>query len=148
MSMRTSCLFRLGAVRRLPMLDGSWELDSTSDLGILEELGSSTVVDKSNGRLFRGYTRYSGQYFCGDGTHFGRTDRAVRTLRVVPVLRGEPAKRIDDIFERNPCQGRRGERPRDEGVGRFWWSFGRCGGTGPGGNHDGGFLETRMASTY
>jgi hypothetical protein len=31
------------------MLDGSWELDSTSDLGTLEALESSTAVDKSNG---------------------------------------------------------------------------------------------------
>jgi hypothetical protein len=64
MSMRTSCLFRVGAVRRLPMLEGSWELESTSDLGTLEALESSTtMVDKSNGRLFRGYTTYSVNLF-------------------------------------------------------------------------------------
>ena len=38
MSTRASSLFRLGAVRRLPMPDGSWELDNSSVLGTLEAL--------------------------------------------------------------------------------------------------------------
>lgn len=59
MSMRTSCLFRLGAVRRLPVPDGSWKPDSTSDLGSLEALEPSATVAKSNGTLLRGYTRYA-----------------------------------------------------------------------------------------
>lgn len=41
------------------MPDGSWEPDSSSDLGTLEVLESSTIVDKSNGWLIRGYTVYS-----------------------------------------------------------------------------------------
>lgn len=140
MSMRTSCLFRVGAVRRLPMLDGSWELESTSDLGTLEALESSaTMVDKSKERLFRGYTKIFCQSFMWRPGLFGRTDRTVCTLHVVPVLRGEPTKRIDDIFKRDPCQGRRGKRSRDKGVSRFWWRSRRCGGTGAGGNHGGCF---------
>jgi hypothetical protein len=41
------------------MPDGSWEPDSTSDLGILEVLELSATVAKSNGWLLRGYTRYA-----------------------------------------------------------------------------------------
>ena len=40
MSTRASSLFRLGAVRRLPMPDGSWELDNISDRGTLETVVS------------------------------------------------------------------------------------------------------------
>jgi hypothetical protein len=38
MSTRASSLFRLGAVRRLPMPDGSWELDNSSVLGTVDAL--------------------------------------------------------------------------------------------------------------
>lgn len=38
MSTRASSLFRLGAVRRLPMPDGSWELDNSSVLGTIDAL--------------------------------------------------------------------------------------------------------------
>lgn len=59
MSIRISRLFRLGAVRRLPIPDGSWEPDSTSDLGTLEASDSPTTTTavKSDGWLLMGYTR-------------------------------------------------------------------------------------------
>jgi hypothetical protein len=140
MSTRTPSLFRLGAVRRLPIPDGSWGLGNTSVRGTLETFRSR--VGKPDGRLPRGYTRYASVLQRGASGRYSNalTDRTVRGLNIVPVPRSKLTKRVDDILEGDTGQGRRRKRSGDERLRGLRVVWLRRGESTPGGSHASGSI--------
>ena len=138
MSTRTPSLFKLGAVRRLPMPDGSWRFGNTSVRGTLVTFRSR--VEKLDGRLPRGYTKQASVLRRG-GYSNALADRTVCGLCIVPVSRSKLTKRVDDILEGDTCQGRWRKRSGDERLGRLGAvrRLRRCECT-PGGSHASGSI--------